>query len=113
MNEQIHTDTYTYTYKHTYVYTHTHTHTYTKTHTHMHIQYDSLIREAFKNEKSFINKLHKTFEVFVNANQRSPEYISLAMDHHLRGGKSRQGGVAASSEDQVEVLLEKALQMFR
>mmetsp|Transcript_51346 Transcript_51346/g.125176 ORF Transcript_51346/g.125176 Transcript_51346/m.125176 type:complete len:748 (+) Transcript_51346:224-2467(+) len=75
-------------------------------------RYDNLIRDAFKNNKSFINKLHKSFEVFVNTNQRSPEFISLAMDHHLRGGKSRQG-VSATSEEQVEIMLEKALQMFR
>uniref|UniRef100_A0A7S0Z679 Cullin family profile domain-containing protein n=1 Tax=Hemiselmis tepida TaxID=464990 RepID=A0A7S0Z679_9CRYP len=75
-------------------------------------QYDSLIKDAFKSEKSFINKLHKTFECFINQNPRSPEYISLAMDNHLRGGKSQRTG-AGQSEEQVEGMLEKALQMFR
>lgn len=75
-------------------------------------QYDTIIRDAFKNEKSFINKLNKSFEHFINQNLRSPEFISLAMDNHLRGGKSKQGA-GAQSEEVVESMLEKALQMFR
>mmetsp|Transcript_9527 Transcript_9527/g.18629 ORF Transcript_9527/g.18629 Transcript_9527/m.18629 type:complete len:744 (+) Transcript_9527:126-2357(+) len=77
-------------------------------------QYDYIIRHAFRDDKAFTNRLHKSFEVFVNLNARSPEYISLAMDAHLRGQrKAAAGAAAASDEQQVEVQLEKALQMFR
>ena len=75
-------------------------------------QYDSLIKDAFKSEKSFTNKLHKTFECFINQNPRSPEYISLAMDNHLRVGKAQRSG-GGQSEEQVEEMMSKALQMFR
>jgi len=75
-------------------------------------QYDAIIKDAFKNEKSFINKLNKSFEHFINQNPRSPEFISLAMDHHLRGGGKKQGS-GAHSEEEVEIQLEKCLQLFR
>jgi cullin 3 len=76
-------------------------------------QYDTLIAEAFRSEKKFTNALHKAFETFINLNARSPEYISLTMDSHLRGSKSKSGGPVAASEEQAEIQLERALQMFR
>ena len=74
-------------------------------------QFDSLIAGAFRGEKAFTNALYKAFETFINTCSRSPEYISLAMDSHLRGSKSKSGGPA--SEEQAEQQLERALQMFR
>ena len=76
-------------------------------------QYDTLIADAFRGEKSFTNALYKAFENFINHNPRSPEYISLAMDAHLRGSKSKSGAPIAASEEQAEMQLERALQMFR
>mmetsp|Transcript_45047 Transcript_45047/g.107378 ORF Transcript_45047/g.107378 Transcript_45047/m.107378 type:complete len:745 (-) Transcript_45047:96-2330(-) len=77
-------------------------------------KYDGIIASAFRGNKSFTNKLHKSFEAFVNLNPRAPEYISLAMDSHLRGSKAKFSSAAAnSSEEQAETQLEKALQMFR
>jgi cullin 3 len=76
-------------------------------------QYDTLIADAFRGEKSFTNALYKAFELFINQNPRSPEYISLAMDAHLRGSKSKSGAPIAASEEQAEMQLERALQMFR
>jgi len=75
-------------------------------------RFDHIIQHAFKEEKTFTNRLHKSFEIFVNLNARSPEYISLAMDSHLRGHRSKSS-TASLSEEHVEGQLEKALQMFR
>jgi len=76
-------------------------------------QYDKLIADAFRGEKAFTNALYKAFETFINLNSRSPEYISLAMDSHLKGSKSKSGALVAASEEQAEMQLERALQMFR
>uniref|UniRef100_A0A7S0ECD9 Cullin family profile domain-containing protein n=1 Tax=Hanusia phi TaxID=3032 RepID=A0A7S0ECD9_9CRYP len=75
--------------------------------------YDSMVKEAFRKEKSLIHKLHKAFEIFVNLNSRSPEYISLAMDTHLRGTKTKSTGPSNISEEQTESVLERTLQLFR
>jgi len=76
-------------------------------------QYDDIIARAFRGDKSFTTKLNKSFEVFVNLNQRSPEYVSLAMDNYLRGSKGKTSGASTTNEEQAEVQLERALQLFR
>mmetsp|Transcript_70308 Transcript_70308/g.187332 ORF Transcript_70308/g.187332 Transcript_70308/m.187332 type:complete len:620 (+) Transcript_70308:94-1953(+) len=90
---------------------------------------DHFVKEAFKGERAFTNKTHRSFSEILNLYARSPEYISLAMDNYLRGGKGSssagsRGGSASSSkvggtlgevvtEEQVEAVLEKCLQLFR
>ena len=69
--------------------------------------------QAFRGDKSTINKVHKAFEAFLNLNPRAPVYISLAMDSYLRGSKGKFAAAAHASEEQAETRLEKALQMFR
>ena len=46
--------------------------------------------------------MNKAFIEFVNLCPRSPEFISLAMDHYLRGAKAgKQADAAATTEEQV------------
>ena len=46
-------------------------------------------------------QVNKAFVEFVNLCQRSPEFISLAMDHYLRGAKAgKQPDAAATTEEQ-------------
>ncbi|KAJ8445458.1 hypothetical protein Cgig2_031271 [Carnegiea gigantea] len=70
-------------------------------------KYDKIISLAFNNDKTFQNALNSSFEFFINLNPRSPEYISLFVDDKLRKG------LKGVSEDDVEVVLDKVMMLFR
>ncbi|CAN0923684.1 CUL3A [Linum grandiflorum] len=70
-------------------------------------KYDAIINKAFINDKTFQNALTKSFEYFINLNARSPEYISLFVDDKLRKG------LKGVSEEDVEVILDKVMMLFR
>jgi len=70
-------------------------------------KYDEIISKAFSNDKTFQNALNSSFEFFINLNTRSPEYISLFVDDKLRKG------LKGVSEDDVEVVLDKVMMLFR
>ncbi|KAL4421065.1 hypothetical protein ABPG77_001360 [Micractinium sp. CCAP 211/92] len=70
-------------------------------------KYDLLIARAFGGDKSFVAALNSAFEHFLNLNVRSPEYISLFMDDKLRKG------LKGMSEDDIEVVLDKGIMLFR
>ncbi|KAJ8441329.1 hypothetical protein Cgig2_024841 [Carnegiea gigantea] len=70
-------------------------------------KYDKIITLAFNNDKTFQNALNSSFEYFINLNPRSPEYISLFVDDKLRKG------LKGVSEEDVEVVLDKVMMLFR
>ena len=70
-------------------------------------KYDRVIQVACAGDKQFINALNGAFEHFVNQNQRSPEYVSLFIDDHMRRG------LKGTSEEEVEVVLDKVVMIFR
>ncbi|CAL9127907.1 cullin-3B-like [Musa acuminata AAA Group] len=70
-------------------------------------KYDKIISKAFNNDKSFQNALNSSFEYFINLNNRSPEFISLYVDDKLRKG------LKGVSEEDVEVVLDKVMMLFR
>ncbi|KAH9609527.1 hypothetical protein KSS87_023476 [Heliosperma pusillum] len=70
-------------------------------------KYDKIISLAFANDKTFQNALNSSFEYFINLNPRSPEFISLFVDDKLR--KTLKG----VSEEDVEVVLDKVMMLFR
>ncbi|KAL9226228.1 hypothetical protein vseg_002063 [Gypsophila vaccaria] len=70
-------------------------------------KYDTIISTAFGNDKTFQNALNSSFEYFINLNPRSPEFISLFVDDKLR--KSLKG----VTEEDVEVVLDKVMMLFR
>lgn len=49
----------------------------------------------------------QAFESFVNINQHSPEYISLFVDDQLRKG------LKGTSEEEMELVMEKVVMLFR
>ncbi|XP_059450028.1 cullin-3A-like [Corylus avellana] len=70
-------------------------------------KYDKIISLAFGNDKTFQNALNSSFEYFINLNTRSPEFISLFVDDKLRKG------LRGVSEEDVEVVLDKVMMLFR
>lgn len=70
-------------------------------------KYDKIISEAFSNDKTFQNALNSSFEYFINLNARSPEFISLFVDDKLRKG------LKGVNEEDVEVVLDKVMMLFR
>ncbi|GLJ44920.1 hypothetical protein SUGI_0945710 [Cryptomeria japonica] len=70
-------------------------------------KYDKIISIAFSNDKTFQNALSSSFEYFINLNTRSPEFISLFVDDKLRKG------LKGVSEEDVEVVLDKVMMLFR
>ncbi|CAN1357293.1 CUL3A [Linum perenne] len=70
-------------------------------------KYDAIINQAFSNDKTFLNALTNSFEYFINLNARSPEYISLFVDDKLRKG------LKGVSEEDVELILDKVMMLFR
>lgn len=70
-------------------------------------KYDNIIILAFNNDKTFQNALNSSFEFFINLNPRSPEFISLFVDDKLRKG------LKGVSEEDVEVILDKVMMLFR
>ncbi|XP_060196818.1 cullin-3A-like [Lycium barbarum] len=70
-------------------------------------KYDNIIILAFNNDKTFQNALNSSFEFFINLNPRSPEFISLFVDEKLRKG------LKGVSEEDVEIILDKVMMLFR
>ncbi|KAK2991386.1 hypothetical protein RJ640_007850 [Escallonia rubra] len=70
-------------------------------------KYDKVISSAFNNDKTFQNALNSSFEFFINLNPRSPEFISLFVDDKLRKG------LKGVSEEDVEIVLDKVMMLFR
>ncbi|XAR51749.1 hypothetical protein NMG60_11006468 [Bertholletia excelsa] len=70
-------------------------------------KHDKIINLAFNNDKTFQNALNSSFEYFINLNPRSPEFISLFVDDKLRKG------LKGVSEEDIEIVLDKAMMLFR
>ncbi|KAL3631157.1 Cullin-3A [Castilleja foliolosa] len=70
-------------------------------------KYDKIINFAFSNDKTFQNALSSSFEYFINLNPRSPEYLSLFVDDKLRKG------LKGVKEEDIEVILDKVMILFR
>ncbi|WOK93273.1 cullin-3A-like [Canna indica] len=70
-------------------------------------KYDKIITAAFNSDKTFQNALNSSFEYFINLNNRSPEFISLYVDDKLRKG------LKGVSEEDVEIVLDKVMMLFR
>ncbi|KAL8200691.1 hypothetical protein R6Q59_003665 [Mikania micrantha] len=70
-------------------------------------KHDKIINLAFNNDKMFQNALNSSFEYFINLNSRSPEFMSLFVDDKLRKG------LKGVSEEDVEIVLDKVMMLFR
>jgi len=70
-------------------------------------KYANLVDEHFHKDKKFTQAFNAAFEHFINENNRSPEFLSLYVDHQMRKGLK---GVTDEEADQ---LLDHALSFFR
>ncbi|KAM9960053.1 hypothetical protein ACTFIW_007286 [Dictyostelium discoideum] len=70
-------------------------------------KYDNLLQNALYNDKQFIHSIQQAFEYFINLNPKSPEYISLFIDEKLKKG------LKGVSEEEVDIILDKILMLFR
>jgi cullin 3 len=70
-------------------------------------QYDLYLERSFHSDILFRQAMSSDFEEFINLNSRSPEYLSLYIDEMLKKG------VKEHSEQEVEVILDKCLVLFR
>ncbi|CAF3505905.1 unnamed protein product, partial [Adineta steineri] len=69
--------------------------------------FDFFLKNAFNDDKAFKKRINSDFEHFINLNQRSPEYLSLFIDDKLKKGGKELG------DQEVEVVLDKAMMLFR
>nr|XP_009861436.1 cullin-3 isoform X2 [Ciona intestinalis]XP_018671258.1 cullin-3 isoform X1 [Ciona intestinalis] len=68
---------------------------------------DDFHRNSFKSDPLFKKMICSDFEWFVNLNPKSPEYLSLFIDDKLKKG------IKMLSEQEVEVVLDKTMSLFR
>ncbi|CAF2972806.1 unnamed protein product [Rotaria sp. Silwood2] len=69
--------------------------------------FDHFLKNAFNEDKTFKKRINSDFEYFINLNQRSPEYLSLFIDETLKKGAKDLG------DQEVEIVLDKAMMLFR
>ncbi|CAF1379688.1 unnamed protein product [Rotaria magnacalcarata] len=69
--------------------------------------FDHFLKNAFNEDKTFKKRINSDFEFFINLNQRSPEYLSLFIDEKLKKGAKDLG------DQEVEIVLDKAMMLFR
>lgn len=70
-------------------------------------KYDRLWIEAFKRDAVMEKALEVSFQDFINANEQSPEHLSLFLDEYLkRGGKDK-------NENEVDVLLDNGILLLQ
>ncbi|XP_050426064.1 cullin-3-like [Adelges cooleyi] len=70
-------------------------------------RFNHFLVNSFNNDKLFKQMIAADFEHFFNLNPKSPEYLSLFIDEKLKKG------VRGLSENDIEIVLDKALVMFR
>ncbi|KAL7411333.1 ubiquitin ligase SCF complex subunit Cullin [Mrakia frigida] len=70
-------------------------------------KFDRILREAFSGDKTVQTAINEAFESFVNANPKSAEYISLFIDDNLKKG------LKGKTEEEVDVVLDKTITLFR
>ncbi|CAL1716698.1 unnamed protein product [Somion occarium] len=70
-------------------------------------RFDSIWAKSFKSDRDVEATLNEAFETFINLNGRSPEFISLFIDDHLKKG------MKGKSENEVDAVLDKTITVFR
>ncbi|XP_063696703.1 cullin-3-like [Culicoides brevitarsis] len=70
-------------------------------------RFDYFLNHSFDNDKIFKNMISSDFEHFLNLNSKSPEYLSLFIDDKLKKG------CKGMSEQEIEVILDKTMVLFR
>ncbi|KAL1123778.1 hypothetical protein AAG570_001551 [Ranatra chinensis] len=68
---------------------------------------DHFLFNSFNNDKTFKQMIASEFEHFLNLNDKSPEYLSLFIDDKLKKG------VKGMTEQEIEMVLDKTMVLFR
>jgi len=70
-------------------------------------KFHKIIVEAFNEDRTFQHALSAAFEVFVNMEPRSPEFLSLFIDDCLKRG------LKGKNDEEIETMLDKVMILFR
>ncbi|XP_014674354.1 PREDICTED: cullin-3-A-like [Priapulus caudatus] len=70
-------------------------------------RFDHFLHESFGDDMKFKQVISSDFEYFLNLNPKSPEYLSLFIDDKLKKG------VKGLTEQEVELVLDKTMVLFR
>lgn len=70
-------------------------------------KFENILKKAFQKDLNFNNSISRSFEKILNINPRTPEYLSIYID-----GKIRRGNKDIN-ETEIEIVLEKAMEIFR
>lgn len=70
-------------------------------------RFDQFFITSFNSDKLFKQTISGDFEYFLNLNHRSPEYLSLFIDDKLKKGTK------GLSEQEIEIVLDKTMVLFR
>lgn len=70
-------------------------------------RFDHFLYNSFNNDKIFKQMIASDFEYFLNLNTKSPEYLSLFIDDKLKKG------VKGMTEQEIELVLDKTMVLFR
>ncbi|KAJ7392623.1 Cullin-3 [Desmophyllum pertusum] len=70
-------------------------------------RFDHFLNNSFNNDRLFKQAISSEFEHFLNLNGKSPEFLSLFIDDKLKKG------VKGLSEQEVEIVLDKCMVLFR
>jgi cullin 3 len=71
------------------------------------IKYDNILKEAFSNEPKMKSCVVEGFSSFINANPKTPEFVSLFIDENLKKG------IKGKSEAETDMILDNATVLFR
>jgi cullin 3 len=70
-------------------------------------RFDTILLKSFRDDKQVQTSLNEAFESVINLNPRSPEYISLFIDENLKKG------LKGKTDDEVDIILDKTITVFR
>ena len=70
-------------------------------------KYDHILKEAFSNEAKMKSCVVEGFSSFINANPKTPEFVSLFIDENLKKG------IKGKTEAETDVILDNATVLFR
>ena len=70
-------------------------------------RYDKVLEQPFQNDQGLQNAFTKSFTDFINAFERSSEYLSLFFDENMKKG------IKGKTENEVDSLLDKGITLLR
>lgn len=70
-------------------------------------KYDTILTEAFQDDQGLQTALSRSFTDFINAFERSSEYLSLFFDENMKKG------IKGKTENEVDSLLDKGITLLR